>query len=49
MVFLIKVIEKVKNNRDTLCQEYRMERRSGAKVGFTDGEDLDEEFGPEPY
>jgi hypothetical protein len=34
MVFFIKVIEKVKNIRDTLHQEYRTERRSGAKVAL---------------
>jgi hypothetical protein len=34
MLFFIKVIEKAKNARDTLRQEYRTERRSGAKVAL---------------
>jgi hypothetical protein len=34
MFFFIKAIEKVKNVRDMLRQEYRTERRSGAKVAL---------------
>jgi len=34
MIFFIKVIEKVKNIRNTLRQEYTTERRSGAKVAL---------------
>src|SRR5215217_4384388 len=34
MIFFIKRIEKVENIRDTLRQEYRTERRSGAKVAL---------------
>ena len=34
MIFFIKVIEKVKNVGDMLRQEYRTERRSGAKVAL---------------
>jgi hypothetical protein len=34
MIFFIKVIEKVKNIRDMLRQDYTAERRSGAKVAL---------------
>jgi hypothetical protein len=34
MIFFIKAIEKVKNVGDMLRQEYRTERRSGAKVAL---------------